>query len=191
MLLFVKGGEQSPDSRTGGCCKMAPNGRNDLKFCMQGSFVGYIWVLAKLRSHSLYGGQTNISHFWHLLSVKYAHSTPITQKLLGLQTSSLACRGLSWVLFRPFSLRIHRGQRTVLAFWHSEGARIEKYWFGLHRGCVTSTWPKLNINAQNFRSFCPSEAVLWVIVQYIGYGHCSRYGETGTYFVDFKYLIPD
>ena len=31
----------------------------------------------------------------------------------------------------------------------------------------------------------------WVIVQYIGYGHCSRYGETGTYFVYFKYLIPD
>ena len=59
-----------------GCRKTAPNGWNDLKFCMQGSFVGYIWVLAKLRSHSLYGGQTNISHFWHLLSVKYAHSTP-------------------------------------------------------------------------------------------------------------------
>ena len=59
----LKGGEQSPDSRTGGCRKMAPNGWNDLKFCMQGSFVGYIWVLAKLRSHSLYGGQTNISHF--------------------------------------------------------------------------------------------------------------------------------
>ena len=34
-----KGGEQSPDFRTGGCHKTAPNGRNDLKFCMQGAFA--------------------------------------------------------------------------------------------------------------------------------------------------------
>ena len=34
--------EQTPDSWTGGCRKKAPNGRNELKFCMQGSFVGYI-----------------------------------------------------------------------------------------------------------------------------------------------------
>ena len=32
--------------------------------------------------------------------------------------------------------------------WHSEGARSEIYWFVLYRGCVTSTWPKININAQ-------------------------------------------
>ena len=32
--------------------------------------------------------------------------------------------------------------------WHSEGARSEIYWFGLYRGCATSTWPKININAQ-------------------------------------------
>ena len=34
--------------------------------------------------------------------------------------------------------------------WHSDGARNEKYWFGLHRGCVTSTWPKLKCTPQNF-----------------------------------------
>ena len=34
--------------------------------------------------------------------------------------------------------------------WHSEGAINEKYWFGLHRGCVTSTWPKLKCTPQNF-----------------------------------------
>ena len=44
---------------------------------------------------------------------------PITQKLLGLQTSSLAWgfgRGLSCVQWRPWSFRTHRGQRPVLAF---------------------------------------------------------------------------
>ena len=34
--------------------------------------------------------------------------------------------------------------------WHSEGAINEKYWFGLHRGCATSTWPKLKCTPQNF-----------------------------------------
>ena len=36
--------------------------------------------------------------------------------------------------------------------WHSEGARSETYWFGLYRGCVTLTWPKLNISAQKHPS---------------------------------------
>ena len=40
VLMFLsKGGEQSPDSRELGYRKMAPNGQNDLKFCMQGAFV--------------------------------------------------------------------------------------------------------------------------------------------------------
>ena len=34
--------------------------------------------------------------------------------------------------------------------WHSEGAINEKYWFGLHRGCATSTWPKLKCTPQNY-----------------------------------------
>ena len=37
--MIIKGGEQSPDFQTGGCHKTAPNGRNDLKFCMQGAFA--------------------------------------------------------------------------------------------------------------------------------------------------------
>ena len=37
IIKVLKGGEQSPDFRTGGCHKTAPNGRNDLKFCMQGA----------------------------------------------------------------------------------------------------------------------------------------------------------
>ena len=36
--------------------------------------------------------------------------------------------------------------------WHSEGAKSETYWFGLYRGCVTSTWPKLNSYAQKLPS---------------------------------------
>ena len=38
-MFLSKGGDQSPDSQTGGCHKTAPNGLNDLKFCMQGAFV--------------------------------------------------------------------------------------------------------------------------------------------------------
>ena len=34
--------------------------------------------------------------------------------------------------------------------WHSEGAINEKYWFGLHRGCETSTWPKFKCTPQNY-----------------------------------------
>ena len=52
--------------------------------------------------------------------------------------------------------------------WHSEGARNEKYWFGLYRGCATSTWPKLQyptkhpcMHKHNFRSFHPLVAILW------------------------------
>ena len=33
---------------------------NDFKFCMQGAFVGYFWVLVKLRSCDLYWGQTHL-----------------------------------------------------------------------------------------------------------------------------------
>ena len=35
----VKREEPSPDSRTGGYCKMVPIGRNDLKFFIQGAFA--------------------------------------------------------------------------------------------------------------------------------------------------------
>ena len=34
-----KGGQQSPVYWTGGVCNSAPNGPNDLKFCMQGALV--------------------------------------------------------------------------------------------------------------------------------------------------------
>ena len=42
--FYRKGGEPSPDSRTGKDRKTAPNGQNDLKFYMQGAF-------ARLQSH--------------------------------------------------------------------------------------------------------------------------------------------
>ena len=38
-LQIFKWGEQSPDSWTGVCRKTAPNGQNDLKFCIQGAFA--------------------------------------------------------------------------------------------------------------------------------------------------------
>ena len=38
-----------------GVCNSGPNGPNELKFCMQGDFVGYFWVLVTSRS---YRGQT-------------------------------------------------------------------------------------------------------------------------------------
>ena len=41
-----------------GVCNSAPNGPNDLKFCMWGSFGRYIWFLFWSRSHDLYRGQT-------------------------------------------------------------------------------------------------------------------------------------
>ena len=37
-----------------------------------------------------------------------------------------------------------------ICFWCSDVARIVVYWFGLHRGCVTSTWPKLRSTSQNY-----------------------------------------
>ena len=40
-----KGGEQSPDSRTGGFHKTAPNGQNDPKFFMQGALMGLVETL--------------------------------------------------------------------------------------------------------------------------------------------------
>ena len=43
-----------------GTCNPAPNGPNDLKFCMQGAFVGYYWVLVKSRSCDLYTGQSHL-----------------------------------------------------------------------------------------------------------------------------------
>ena len=48
-----------------------------------------------------------------------------------------------------------------------------------------------SITHANLGQFSKPGTDLEVIVQYIGYGHCSQYGETGTYFVYFKYLIPD
>ena len=49
-----KGGEQSPVSWTRHACNSAPNGPNDFKFCIQGTFVGYNWVLVISRSCDLY-----------------------------------------------------------------------------------------------------------------------------------------
>ena len=44
----------------GGACNSAPKGPNDLKFCMQGAFVCYYWVLVKSRSCDLYRGQSHL-----------------------------------------------------------------------------------------------------------------------------------
>ena len=48
------------------CRKIAPNGRNYVKLCMQGCFVRYYGFLVNLRSPSLYWGQTSFLHFWTL-----------------------------------------------------------------------------------------------------------------------------
>ena len=53
----LKGGEQSPVLGQGGACNSVPNGPNDLKFCMQGAFVCYYWVLVHSSSCNLYNGQ--------------------------------------------------------------------------------------------------------------------------------------
>ena len=53
-----KGEEQSLVSWTFflGACNPAPDRLNDLKFYIQGAFVGYYWVLVKSRSCDLYRG---------------------------------------------------------------------------------------------------------------------------------------
>ena len=55
-----KGGSKVRVIRQGGACNSAPKGPNDLKFCMQGAFVCYYWVLVKSRSCDLYRGQSHL-----------------------------------------------------------------------------------------------------------------------------------
>ena len=57
-LSIEKGGSKVWVLRQGDACNSAPKWPNDLKFCMQGAFVGYYWVLVKSRSCDLYREQT-------------------------------------------------------------------------------------------------------------------------------------
>ena len=41
VIYLKRGGNKVWVLGQGGTCKPAPNGANDLKFCMQGAFVGY------------------------------------------------------------------------------------------------------------------------------------------------------
>ena len=52
-----KGGSKVRVLGQGGACNSVPNGPNDLKFCMQGAFVCYYWVLVQSSSCNLYNGQ--------------------------------------------------------------------------------------------------------------------------------------
>ena len=52
-----KGGSKVRVLGQEGACNSAPNGPNDLKFCMQGAFVCYYWVLVQSSSCNLYNGQ--------------------------------------------------------------------------------------------------------------------------------------
>ena len=52
-----KGGSKVRVLGQGGACNSVPNGPNDLKFCMQGAFVCYYWVLVHSSSCNLYNGQ--------------------------------------------------------------------------------------------------------------------------------------
>ena len=54
---FEKGGSKVRVLGQGGTCNSVPNGPNDLKFCMQGAFVCYYWVLVQSSSCNLYNGQ--------------------------------------------------------------------------------------------------------------------------------------
>ena len=56
-LEFAKGGSKVRVLGQGGACNSVPNGPNDLKFCMQGAFVCYYWVLVQSSSCNLYNGQ--------------------------------------------------------------------------------------------------------------------------------------
>ena len=56
-LEFAKGGSKVRVLGQGGACNSVPNGPNDLKFCMQGAFVCYYWVLVHSSSCNLYNGQ--------------------------------------------------------------------------------------------------------------------------------------
>ena len=58
MLIMKRGGSKDRFLGQGGACNSAPNGPNDLKFCIQGAFVGYYSVVVKSRSCDLYRGQT-------------------------------------------------------------------------------------------------------------------------------------
>ena len=58
--FFQKGGSKVCFLGQGGVCNSAPKGPNDLKFCMQGAFVCYYWVLVKSRSCDLYRGQSHL-----------------------------------------------------------------------------------------------------------------------------------
>ena len=44
----------------GGACNSVPNRPNDLKFCIQGAYVGYYWVLVNSRSWDLYRCQSQL-----------------------------------------------------------------------------------------------------------------------------------
>ena len=55
--MWTKGGSKVRVLGQGGACNSVPNGPNDLKFCMQGAFVCYYWVLVQSSSCNLYKGQ--------------------------------------------------------------------------------------------------------------------------------------
>ena len=55
--MTSKGGSKVRVLGQGGACNSVPNGPNDLKFCMQGAFVCYYWVLVQSSSCNLYNGQ--------------------------------------------------------------------------------------------------------------------------------------
>ena len=76
---IIKGGSKVSKPSKEEFCNSAPNGPNDLEFCMWGTLGRYIWFLCKSRSHDLYIGQTcsglqmwltSIGVTWHWLGQK-------------------------------------------------------------------------------------------------------------------------
>ena len=59
IYIFWKGGSKVQVLGQGDAFNSAPNGLNDLKFCMVGAFMGYYWVLVNSSSCNLYKGQTS------------------------------------------------------------------------------------------------------------------------------------
>ena len=68
----IKGTAKSRFSDIGDAVTQPPmsNGPNDLKFCIWGSFMRYIWFLFKLRSDSHYRGNSHLKARTDLASLK-------------------------------------------------------------------------------------------------------------------------
>ena len=87
IYIFWKGGSKVQVLGQGDAFNSAPNGLNDLKFCMVGAFMGYYWVLVNSSSCNLYKGQTCSGLYMWLASTEVTwpwldQNSIVTQKNL-------------------------------------------------------------------------------------------------------------